>query len=45
MEFHPAGDIEKRNEIVNRLCKGELGKFELVYETKNILGFQNLTLL
>lgn len=45
MEFHPAGDIEKRNEIVDRLCKGELGKFELVYETKNILGFQNLTLL
>lgn len=45
MEFHPAGDMAKRNEIVDRLCKSEFGGFELVYETKNILGFQNLTLL
>lgn len=40
MEFHPAGNLAKRNEIVEALC-GEGGSFELVYETKNILGFQN----
>lgn len=39
MEFHPAGDVAKRNEIVQRLCTD--GSFELIYETKNILGFQN----
>lgn len=39
MEFHPAGDTEKRNEIVNRLCTD--GTFKLIYETKNILGFEN----
>lgn len=42
MEFHPAGDIAKRNEIVNRLCSND--SFELVYETKNILGFENPSL-
>lgn len=39
MEFHPAGDQQKRDWIVKRLC--EQGPFELVYETKNILGFKN----
>lgn len=39
MEFHPAGDKQKRDEIVNRLC-GQ-GTFKLVFETKNILGFDN----
>ena len=39
MEFHPAGDKQKRDEIVNRLCND--GAFKLVYETKNILGFDN----
>ncbi len=38
MEFHPAGDKAKRDELVNYLA----GKFELVYETKNILGFDNI---
>lgn len=42
MEFHPAGDIAKRNEIVDRLCQD--GKFNLIYETKNILGFNNNSL-
>ena len=42
MEFHPAGDVAKRNEIMERLCSGERPAFELVYETKNILGFENL---
>ncbi len=44
MEFHPAGDIAKCNEIVERLCGGTEPAFELVYETKNILGFENLNL-
>jgi hypothetical protein len=39
MEFHPAGDTAKRNEIVDRLCKD--GPYTLIYETKNILGFEN----
>lgn len=42
MEFHPAGDKAKRDEIVNRLC-GD-GSFELIYESKNILGFDNTSL-
>lgn len=48
MEFHPAGNVAKRNEIVNRLCggnasseEGATGPFELIFESKNILGFQN----
>jgi FkbM family methyltransferase len=44
MEFHPAGDKAKRDEIVNRLC-GEGGPFTLIYETKNILGFENNNLI
>lgn len=39
MEFHPAGDKAKRDEIVSRLCTD--GPFALIYETKNILGFEN----
>lgn len=39
MEFHPAGDKQKRDYIVHRLCNQ--GQFELVYETKNIMGFRN----
>jgi FkbM family methyltransferase len=42
MEFHPAGDTAKRNEIVERLCTD--GPFKLIYETKNILGFENSAL-
>lgn len=42
MEFHPAGDKDRRDYIVNRLCND--GSFELVYETKNILGFKNRTI-
>lgn len=38
MEFHPAGDQARRDEIVQRLCGGP---FKLIYETKNILGFEN----
>ncbi len=51
MEFHPAGDKTKRDEIVNRLCgnsgfaEGETtAPFKLIYETKNILGFENTQL-
>jgi FkbM family methyltransferase len=39
MEFHPAGDKARRDQIVDRLCKD--GPFTLIYETKNILGFDN----
>jgi FkbM family methyltransferase len=39
MEFHPAGNKVLRDQIVQRLCND--GPFELIYETKNILGFQN----
>lgn len=42
MEFHPAGDTAKRDEIYQRLCVD--GPFELIYETKNILGFSNKNL-
>lgn len=42
MEFHPAGSKAKRDEIVNRLSEG--GAFKLIYETKNILGFDNTQL-
>ncbi len=38
MEFHPAGDTAKRNQLVGMLSQGG---FELIYETKNILGFKN----
>ncbi len=42
MEFHPAGDKAKRDEIYNRLCVD--GPFRLIFETKNILGFENESL-
>lgn len=39
MEYHPAGDHARHDEICNRfLASG----WELIYETKNILGFDNL---
>lgn len=42
MEFHPAGDKAKRDELVGSLVADNA--FELIYETKNILGFDNLQL-
>ncbi|MEZ4180639.1 MAG: FkbM family methyltransferase [Candidatus Doudnabacteria bacterium] len=41
MEYHPAGDQAKRNQLVQLF--DEAG-WELFYETKNILGFDNNTL-
>ena len=41
MEYHPAGDKARRDEIVNNLTSHN---WELVYETKNILGFANSNL-
>jgi FkbM family methyltransferase len=39
MEFHPAGDQERRDFIVQTLT--ERGPYTLIYETKNILGFES----
>ncbi len=38
MEYHPAGDKAKRNQLVSYFDQAGWG---LVYETKNILGFDN----
>lgn len=41
MEYHPAGDKDSRDQILKHF--EEYG-WELIYETKNILGFKNLTI-
>lgn len=38
MEYHPAGDKAKRDEIANRF---QQAGWHQIYETKNILGFEN----
>lgn len=39
MEFHPAGDKNKRDQLIAWMC--DEAEFELIFESKNILGFEN----